>query len=297
MPTASYLIADVQVKLGDPSGNIYTSANLLNWCDQAQKVFCEQALNLRYTDATWVTTGLVRIPMPTDVIMVEALITSRARLPRKLKRVTPTDFFNQQTAVQGALATDPVLWTEMDQNIYVYPRYNGISMATVLSSFLSPTGATMTVGTIAGFSTRGGPLRLILASGTTSEEVEYQQASTGEFQGLTRGLGQAGSAATWSTGASVTQADLLMVYRRNPSALGTVTATPDIRSVYHEKLELYMMYLCYQQTGEMEKSQSMYELWQQAIKDAMYSAGREFLGPMNVRDMNTQQISGLYGPV
>lgn len=296
MPTASYLIADVQVKMGDPSGNIYTSANLLNWCDQAQKVFCEQALNLRFTDATWVTTGLVRIPMPSDVIMIEALITSRGRIPRKLKRVTPTDFFNQQTAVQGVLATDPVLWTEIDQNIYVYPRYNGLSQATVLASSLSPTAQSVFVGTTSGFSSRGGPLRLILASGATTEEVEYQQLATGTFTGITRGLGPAGSAATWSTGASVTQADLLMVYRRNPVPLATVTATPDIRSVYHEKLELYMMYLCYQQTGEMEKSSSMYELWQQAIKDALYSAGREFLGPMSNRDYNTQQITGLYGP-
>ena len=297
MPTASYLIADMQVKLGDPSGNIYTSANLLNWLDQAQKLFCEKALNLRYTDATWVTTGLVRIPMPTDIIMMEAIITSRGRIPRKLKHVTPTDFFNQQTAVQGVLATDPVLWTEMDQNIYVYPRYNGISQGTTLSSFLSPTGATAPVGTIAGFSTRGGPLRLVIASGVGSEEVEYQQASTGEFQGLTRGLGPAGSAGSWSTGASVTQADLLMVYRRNPSALGTVTATPDIRSVYHEKLEYYAMYLAYKQTGEEDKSQASYQVWEQSIKDALYSAAREFLGPMSNRDMNTQQITGGFGPV
>ncbi len=296
MPTASYLIADVQNKLGDPSGNIYTSANLLNWCDQAQKIFCEKALNLRFTDATWVTTGLVRIPMPSDIIMMEALITSRGRIPRKLKRVTPTDFFNQQTAVQGALATDPVLWTEIDQNIYVYPRYNGLSQATTLGSSLSPTGATAFVGTTSGFSSRGGPLRIVVASSGLSEEIEYQTASTGEFQNLTRGLGPAGSAGTWSTGASVTQADLLMVYRRNPSALGTVTSTPDIRSVYHEKLELYMMYCSYMQTGEMDKAQAQYELWTQALKDALYSAGREFLGPMGNRDFTTQQIGGLYGP-
>lgn len=296
MPTASYLIADVQVKMGDPSGNIYTSANLLNWCDQAQKIFAEQALSLRFTDATWVTTGLVRIPIPTDVISIEALITSRGRIPRKLKRVTPTDFFNQQTAVQGVLATDPVLWTEIDQNIYVYPRYNGLSQATTLAAGLTTTGATAVVGTTAGFSTRGGPLRIIIASGVGSEEVEYQQASTGEFQNLTRGLGPAGSVGTWTTGASVTQGDLLIVYRRNPVALGTVTATPDIRSVYHEKLELYMMYLCYQQTGEMEKAQSMYQLWQQAIQDSMYTAAREYLGPMSNHDIHTQMITGLYGP-
>jgi hypothetical protein len=87
-----------------------------------------------------------------------------------------------------------------------------------------------------------------------------------------------------------------MVYRRVPNALGTVTATPDIRSVYHEKLELYMMYLAYQQTGEMEKSASMYELWQQAIKDSLYTAAREFLGPMGNHDIHTQMITGLYGP-
>lgn len=296
MPTASYLIADIQVKMGDPSGNIYTSANLLNWLDQGQKLFCEQALNLRYTDATYVTTGLVRIPLPSDIIMMEAIITNRGRIPRKLKRVTPTDFFNQQTAVQGVLATDPVLWTEIDQNIYVYPRYNGLSQATVLSAGVTTTDTSVSVGTTSGFTSRGGPLRIVIASGTGSEEIEYQQIGTGTFTGCTRGLGYAGSVGTWTTGASVTQADLLMVYRKNPMPLATVTATPDIRSVYHEKLELYAMYLCYQQTGEMEKAASMYELWQQSIKDALYSAGREFLGPMANRDYNTQQITGLYGP-
>lgn len=296
MATASFLISDIQVKMGDPSGNIYTSANLLNWIDQAQKEFVTQTMPLRFVDATSVSTGLVRIPIPSDVIMIEALVTSRGRIPRKLKRVTPTDFFNQQTAVQGALATDPVLWTEMDQNIYVYPRYNGTSQATVLGSSLSPTASTAFVGTTAGFSSRGGPLRLMISSGATNEEVEYQQASTGAFLGLARGMAQT-TAASFSTGASVTQLDLAIVYRRTPVPLGTVTATPEIRSVYHEKLELYAMYLGYMQTGEGEKAKVCFQLWQEAIKDAMYSAAREFLGPMGNRDMNTQQISGLYGPV
>lgn len=296
MPTASYLIADIQTKLGDPSGNIYTSANLLNWLDQGQKVFCMDALPLRFVDATWVTTGLVRIPIPTDIIMIEALVSSRGRIPRKLKRVTPTDFFNQQTAVQGVLATDPVIWTEMDQNIYVYPRYNGLSQATTLSGGgLSSTGATAFVGTTAGFSTRGGPLRLQIASGGVSEEIEYQMASTGEFQNLTRGMAQT-SINSWASNASVVQLDLAIVYRRAPLPLGTVTATPEIRQTYHEILELYALYLCYYQTGEIEKAQAQYELWTEALKEAKYSAAREFLGPMGNRDMNSQQISGLYGP-
>jgi hypothetical protein len=296
MPTASYLIADIQTKLGDPSGNIYTSANLLNWLDQAQKEFCLKTLVLRTIDATYVTTGLMRIPLPTDCIMVEALETARGGIPRKLKRITPTDFFNQQTAVQGVLATDPVLWTEMDSNIYVYPRYNGLSQATVLASSMTLGQTTADVGTAANFRSRG-LIRLLIGS----EEVEAQLASSGStagtatFSGLTRGLAQT-TAAAHATGATVTQLDLAIVYRRSPQPLATVTATPEIRQIYHEKLELYCMYLAFMQTGEMEKAGGMYELWMDSMKEALYSAGREFLGPMSNRDMNTQQITGLYGP-
>lgn len=296
MPTASYLIADVQTKLGDPSGNIYTSATLLNWFDQAQKDFCLRSMVLRTIDATCVSTGLLRIPLPSDVIMVELLESSRSGIPRKLARITSTDFFNQQTAVQGVLATDPVLWTEMDQNIYVYPRYNGLSQATVLATSLSATADTIFVGTSSGFRTRG-----LIRLSVDGEEIEAAQASTGSTSGqgtffnLTRGCAQT-TAASHSTGASVTQLDLAIVYRRSPQTLGTVTATPEIRAIYHEKLELYVMYLCYQMTGEMDKASAAWDLWQQACQDAKYSAEREHLGHMGVRDWSTQQITGLYGP-
>lgn len=296
MPTASYLISDVQTKMGDPSGNIYTSATLLGWLDEAQKDFCLRSMVLRTIDATSVSTGLIRIPLPSDVIMVELLETSRGGIPRKMKRITSTDFFNQQTAVQGVLATDPTLWTELDQNIYVYPRYNGLSVATVLTQAVSAATDIIYVGTTAGFRSRG-----LIRLRIDSEEIEAAQSSTGSttasgtFFNLTRGCAQT-TAASHSTGATLTQLDLAIVYRRSPQPLATVTASPEIRQIYHEKLELYAMYLCYMMTGERDKAQDMWTLWETACQDAKYSAEREHLGQMGVRDYNSQQITGLYGP-
>jgi hypothetical protein len=80
MPTASYLIADMQVKLGDPSGNIYTSANLLNWLNEAQKNFALNTMPIRIVDATVADRNNYRFALPSDCIMIEAIV-SMAKFP------------------------------------------------------------------------------------------------------------------------------------------------------------------------------------------------------------------------
>ena len=287
MPTASYLIADMQVKLGDPSGLVYTSANLLNWLNGAQTDFCEKGMPLRIIDATVVGTGYNRFPIPSNKIMIEGVF-SRYAIGIKLKALTFTDWNTQVAACPGAVGYDSDSWTEFDQTLYVHPSY-GVAGKTTLCPFgESSTATTIRVLSTTGFKAWG---RILTGNG---EEIEYTSLDSTNFYGCTRGLG--GTTPTFiSKGGRITQCDLWIVYRRAAAEMATVTDTPEIRSVYHEKLEYYAMYLAYKQTGEEEKSQAMYALWKEALQEAQYSAMREHLSPVGLEDVNSQGWNSLNG--
>lgn len=287
MPTASYLIDDMQVKLGDPSGLIYTSANLLNWLNGAQTDFCEKAMPLRRIDATTVGTGFNRFPIPSDKIMIEGVF-SRYAIGIKLKALTFTDWNTQVAACPGAVGYDSDSWTEFDQTLYVHPAYGVASKSTLCPIGESSTATTIRVLSTTGFKSWG---RLLTTSG---EEIEYTSMDSTHFYGCTRGVGGT-TAATIFKGSRITQCDLWIVYRRAAQDMATGADVPEIRSVYHEKLEYYAMYLAYKQTGEEEKSRDMYALWMEALKAAQYSAMREHLSPIGLEDINSQGWNSLNG--
>jgi hypothetical protein len=297
MPTASYLIADMQVKLGDPSGNIFSSDNLLNWLNEAQTEFCQAVMPLRQVDATTIGTGFQRFPIPSDKIMIDGVFT-RNSIGMKMKALPFDAWNNQVAACPGATGKDSDSWTEIDQTLYVYPAYGCAPATTVISQNVSPTVTTIPVASTSGFKPWG---RLLLKPGAffagNVEEVEYSSIDATNFYGVTRGLGGtvAGSHFT-KGGTNVIQCDLWMVYRRTATTMTQMTDTPEIKSCWHEHLQIYAMYLAYQQVGEQGKAQAMYQTWQDALEGAKYSAMREYLGTMHLHDMETEGFNHLNGP-
>lgn len=289
MATASFLIADIQTKLGDPSGNIFTSATLLGWLNEATKDFCMKGTPLRQVDATTISTGTFTFAMPSDRIMIEGIF-SRNQIPVKLKALTPTEFGNQQAACPGAVGKDSSVWTEMDQKIYLHPAYGTRAAVSLLTTFLSSSGTTVNILDTSDFK-EWGRIRI------DSEEIEYSSKDDRNLYGCTRGV--AGTTATSHNnkgGTLVYQCDLWIVYRRAPTPMTAVTSSPDIPVIYHEKLEEYVMYLAYFQAGEKDKAKDMWKRWTQTVKEAQYSCSKETLTPIEVRDSVTQQANSLYGP-
>ena len=211
--------------------------------------------------------------------MIEGVF-SRNSIGLKMKALNFTDWNNQVAACPGAVGHDSDCWTEIDQTMYVYPAYGVAGQTTFL-----PFGETPTATTLRCFSTKGfKQWGRILCSG---EEIEYTSIDATNFYGCTRGLGNT-NPTFLNKGGLVTQCDLWVVYRRNPTAMATMTDSPEIKSVFHEKLQYYAMYLAYKQTGEEDKSTSMYTLWREAIKEAHYMSMREHLSPMALEDISSQ---------
>lgn len=291
MPTASYLIADVQAKMGDPSGNLYTSGNIIQWLNEAQKRWCEEVLPLRICDATTIATGLSRFPLPSNYIMMES-VHSRNSIGITMKALNFTDWNTQNGACPGAVGHDSDMWTQYENNLRAFPAYGVAATKTFL-----PGGCTAAATTLVAFSTVGFKQwgRLLLGNaGGAVEEVEYSGIDATHFYSVTRGLGNTGAVAH-AKGNSITQCDLWMIYRRHPTALVNSTDIPEIRQSFHEQLELYVMYLGYYQTGEVEKAQAQYQLWRDAVNASRYIMQRETLSPMAVEDLGTMKSYSEFG--
>jgi hypothetical protein len=135
MATASALMARVQSELGDPNADTtngaFTSTVVYGWLDEAQKEWCIRLMPLIGIDSQSVVTNQDSVSLPSDSIMIEAVSSRRGWL-RKVQPISIGDWLNQQSAVRTAMDTDPSMWTEMDERVYVFPRYSGSSLASML---------------------------------------------------------------------------------------------------------------------------------------------------------------------
>lgn len=289
MPTASFLIADMQTKLGDPSGNIFSSANLLNWLNEAQKAFALVELSSRLVDATSVQQGQAAFGIPSDCIMIE-MVASRFRIPKVLRRVTPSEYETQVAACPGAVSYDPDIWTEMDGKLYVYPAYGASSAS---GGILTPITASQTTLFMTGASNFPLTGRMGITDsddGNEVEEMEYGllNKTTGVLTNCARGLAHT-EAASGGVTYPANQLPLYIVYRTAPELLEVPTDTPEIPSAYHEYLELYAMYLCYMQSGETDKAKATFKQWTDVLDRVTWINSREHLSQIGLRDFETQR--------
>lgn len=292
MATASALIAKIQTELGAPNADsqansLFASSNLYGWLDEAQGEFAKRTMCLRGINGQTVKTNQDSLPLPDDCLLVEAVI-ARKNWNRKVKKVTPTDFINQQTGVQTALGTDPSIWCEMDGRIYVFPRYSNSSLTTTLNASTTESASTITMSSTDNLRSYGRVL-------VSSEEIEYTGKTSTTITGCRRGVAQT-TAASYASGTTVTQIDVDILYRRMPVALAS-TASPEIKSSYHDLLKYYVKHMALTAEGAMEKASAQFQLWDKGVVEAEYTAKREDLGTVTIRDTETQLISDMYGPV
>ena len=286
MTTASALISDLQVKVGDTAANFLTTALGLTWFDEAQKKIVEILQPLDRTATRSVAQYQEAFAVPSEVIMIEA-VTSLQGIRRILKRVTPSEYNLQKSAVQNAIGY-PQIWTEKDGYIYVWPQIGTASLTTTVNASTTAAATTVTMASTGNLRSNG---RVTI----DSEEIEYTNKTSTTIAGCTRGMGGT-TAATHVSAATVTQMDLEFYYTRHAIALAS-TAAPEIKPIWHENLQLYVAYLYYMSEGNVSKAQVMKALWDEVIKEATYIAEREHMaGPLTVKDIDTQRLTTLYGP-
>lgn len=291
MATASALMARVQSELGDPSadskGGAFTSAVVYGWLDEAQKEWCVRLMPLVGIDSQSVVTNQDSVAMPSDAIMIDAISSRRGWLT-KVQAISITDWLNQQSAVRTALSTDPRLWTEIDGRAYVFPRYSGSSLTSTLNASTSTTATTFTMSSTGNLTSFG-------RAKVGTEIVEYTGKTTTTLTGVRRGVGNT-TAAAYASGETVTQCDYNAYYRRYPITLAS-TASPEIRTVYHEKLILYAKYMGYMREGSSDKAKEAFQLWQTALEQAAFAEQSRNLMPDRIRDMDSGLVSNMYGPL
>lgn len=291
MATASALMARVQSELGDPNADsnngAYTSTVVYGWLDEAQKEWCIRLMPLMGIDSQSVVTNQDSVALPSDAIMVDAVSSRRGWL-KKVQPISISDWLTQQSAVRTATGTDPDLWAEIDNRVYVFPRYSGSSLTSTLNASTSTTATTLTLASTGNLTSYG-------RAKISSEIVEYTGKTTTTLTGVRRGVGNT-TAAAYASGETVTQCDYNAYYRRYPITLAS-TASPEIRTVYHEKLILYAKYMGYAREGDSQKAKEMFQLWNAALETAAYAEQKRNLQPDRVRDFETGMVSNLYGPL
>lgn len=288
MATASAILDDLRSKWGDTAKDFLSDSISLEWLDQAQKQLSAELRPLKRIKGFLVSANQDYFAVPDDVIMVEVATTNKG-LRRVLRRVTPGEYRQQQIAVDNAVG-DPVFWTEIEERIYVWPRFSGASKTTTVNASTTAAATTVTMASTGNLRSNG---QIIV----DSEEMEYTGKTSTTITGVTRGVGGTTSA-THVSAAAVTQLDFELIYQRHPKTLASQTDELEIKEIWHKPLlQNYVMYLAYMAEGSTEKANAQYQIWSQGIAQAKeISRRRHVAGPLLVRDFESQRVSGLYGP-
>lgn len=272
------------MKFGDSPGDFLTDALSLTWFDQAQREFVT-LFPLRRTKGFVLTANQDSFDIPAEMIVIEVVTVSR-EIRRTLQWVTPSVYERNRTALQDASGY-PTHWTLKDGRLYVWPRFNTASLTTTVNASTTISASTITLASTGNLRTYG---RAII----DSEEVEYTAKATTTITGVLRGVGGT-NAATHISGASVTQVDFELFYPYKPAFL-TSSTSPEIAEIYHEKLELYVLYLAHMAEGHVEKARHYYDLWLEAVKSVQYQITRRQMSqPMRVQNIDNMGLGNYWG--
>ena len=268
MANASVILGNTRVKFGDTRGDFITDTVGLTWLNQATDELCEILMPLRRLKGEPVEANQESFAVPTDHIVTEIAYHARG-LRQPLEYRDPETFFQLKQSIDGAVG-DPRVWTEFEGRIYLWPRYGSASSTTTLSlsGTLSTTSTVITIATV-------GQLRSNGIVRVDSEDVQYTTIGTsGTLGGVIRGYSGT-TGAQHATGATVTQLDFQILYRRRPASLAAVTAEPDVPLFLHKKFENYILYLAYFAEGNVDKANFYLDLWRKDLADADYPIAKE----------------------
>lgn len=276
MSTASAIITQCRLRLGDTAGDYLTTDRALAWLDEANNAFVEILYPLRRTKSFTVAVGQESFSLPDELLILEVVVVTQAQR-HKVDYRNPVEFDRMKTA--GRLTYPPQYWTIKDQKLYIWPMFPVASKAVAVTGSLasSVSASTFSLASTGNLRDYG---RAIIG---TQEEIEYTTKGSDYISGVTRGLGGT-TASVHSSNAVVTQTDFEIQYPRRASALAS-TSTPDIPSYLHQKLENYVLYLAELSQGNASKAQQYYQLWKQDILDCEYTVKRQNVQrPLRIMD-------------
>lgn len=276
MATAGSIISNIQLQVGDPSGDFLTNAVGLDWLSQAEQRLADKVLTLDEIKDYVIVGNQIRYDLPTNCIIPRA-VTYFQSVTRVLEGCEPNfwdSLLESQTTGQGT----PDFWTVIRKQLLIGPDAPLSNSATSTASGISTIAATTLDLTAASgtFRSRG-----FVKAG--NEIIEYTAISTTTLTGCTRGVHNT-TAAAITTGTQITEIDMQMRYSKMPNELTATTQVPETPAIYQKYLEKYVMYLYFLARGDSSKAEVVYNEFEVMEKDAQASVGRRMLARHQIRD-------------
>lgn len=285
MPTASAIIDLCRLRFGDSTADFLTTDRVLTWLDEAQNAFVEILYPLRRTKAFIVSANQEYFTLPDELIILEVVTVTRA-LRHQLKYLIPTEFERMKTT--SKMTGYPQYWTKKDQLLYIWPFFSTAGNTSTVGDTVNTTQTSIKLTSLSGIRNYG---RALLG---TQEEVEYTGVDTAavSLTGVTRATGGT-IASSHASGVIVRQGDFEIQYPRRASALAS-TSTPDIPSVYQQKLQNYVLYLAELSRGNSTKAMTYYDLWNQDLQNCTYDVKKQQV-QRPLRILDADRTGGMIG--
>lgn len=265
MPTAGSMLTNIRKLVGDPDRDWLDDTTGLDFLDRSQKRFCHKVLPLdEYKDYA-ITAKEELFDLPTNCIIPIWVEWYQSRVV-KLEYTTP-DLWAHVTEANPTSTGIPERYTVIRRQIAVGPQ-----VPTTSSNTANASGAINSTTTTLNLTAASGTFRSKGFVKLNSEIVKYTGVATTTLTGCTRGV-HGTSAASHASGDTVTQIDLLMLYRKAPAALATNTS-PEIPDAFHDYLEKYALYLTWLARGDSLKAQAVLTEFDEYEKDAIKTIGR-----------------------
>lgn len=265
MATAGSLLVNIRKLFGDPDRDFIDDTFGLDILDRAQQRFCHKVLPLdEYKDYT-ITAKEELFDLPADCIIPIWVEWYQSRTT-KLLYTTPDAWGHLQEANPNATGI-PERYAVIRRQLNVGPQV--------------PTTASRTSTASGAFGSTATTFSLVAASGTfrskgfvkvNSEVIKYTGVASTTLTGCTRGVHNTNNTSHASND-TVTQVDMVMLYRKSPAALATST-TPDVPTLYQAYLEKYALYLAWLARGDSVKASAALTEFAEIENDAIKTVGR-----------------------
>lgn len=266
MAQAGSLLSNIRKLFGDPDKDFITDAVGLDWLNQAQRRFCHHVLSLDEFKDYGITAKQPRFNLPTNCIIPIQLMWYQS-WTKKLA-YQPPDIWGHITEEMPNATGTPYSYTMIRRQLVVGPQ-----VPQTASSNSTASGTISLAGTTIGLAAASGTFRSKGFVTVDSEVIEYTAVATTTLTGAVRGV-HGTTAATHASGATVTQVDLQMLYRKSPIDLATTTDSPDIPEMFHDYLEKYTLYLGWLARGDSQKAQAAYQEFEGLEKATIKTVGR-----------------------
>ena len=288
MPTAGSLIQDVRRLFGDPDGEWLSDTIGLEFMTIAQERFCHKVMPIDEVKDYVLEARIQRLDLPGNYLQV-IRVSYLKDMSHILEPEAPAEFERIQASWPNGIGR-PSMYTIFRRQLVMGPQAPASPSASALASGNhSSTASTIAASTASGrFRSRGW-----LYNASTGEVMEYASISTSQIGMLTRGVHGTPQASV-SSNARLQQVDVQMFYRAVATNVTATTQTPEIPTMFHHYLKMYMLYRAWLARGDAQKAQVAYNEFTEMEKDAQQTVSQRMLEPMTIKDRRSQTFGGRY---